>query len=319
MRNNIGLLTDVDLDGAGSSIVLRSVYEVNEFERARYAELSAKMDALSANNENLIIADLALEKEQLTTVLKSFKKVQIFDHHERSLEYAKIINTTEKFTGNISDKKCSTMLAYDYHRQVTGADIKRLSALVKLINVYDLWLIDNEFFQMAYDLNVLFWEIGYYDFYDSYKDGFNGFKNDHKNIIKELNDAKEKKLAETPFIELESGSAIWITEDGSLTNDFTLKYPDYKVYYIIRYDGYKGRYVVSLRLRRFGKWAGKLDLNKAVRDTWERGFISPDMIVSCGGHKEAAGVDFAKNITTDDIMMIIEAVDKKVTEQHDKV
>ena len=167
---------------------------------------------------------------------------------------------------------------------------------------------------MAYDLNALYWEYGYETFFAEFSDGFRPFKKSEKEFLADLHTRKVQVLEDTAFYTLDSGSVVYLTEDKTFINDYTLHFKNYRVYYILRFDNYKKSYVASCRLRRNHGY-GDINLDKACTDAWKKGFISPDTIVSTGGHKEATGIDFSSKATIDDVKHFIDVVDQYVTNQ----
>lgn len=324
--NSYGLFTHVDLDACAAGIVLSHHFDpIIAKQRGGYAKIEDGLNKLKKEGcENLIVADINLEPKQLFQALKDFKEVWYFDHHEGSLQIkeglkGKSLPRFNPYIGNQS----SAMLAYQFAVANTEGhqnsnpflSDKPMQKLVMLTNIYDLWQIKNPHFNDAIDLNTIFWKYGYVDFFDRFKNGVDAYTDEEKRWMKEDRERKAEGLRNVHEnrLELDSGSVVYVCSDKTLINDFTLAYPQYKVYYVMRRDAQRKSFAMSVRLLKDGPYSnGKLDMNYCINEARKTGFFSPDTVLSCGGHKEAAGVDFAPHATSDDVLMFIDAIEHEV-------
>lgn len=311
-----GLLGDIDLDGCSAAILANRVYSFSEQARGAYASLDENLERLKkAGVEKLVTVDLCLTMDQLIWCLEAFKEIDYYDHHQGSIELSqKLGPNVPRFNYFIKEDMCSTKLVWHYNRNSfkteDGVPDPYWLAMSEMVNVYDLWQTNAALFKKAYDLNSIYWHLGYDDFMLRFDHGFKGFNENEKKYLETYHMQRNEALlkANRDRIDLDSGSAIWFSENKNIVNDFALEFPKHKAYYMVRFDEYRGCFAMSVRLRKESEFGG-LDLNKAAKAAREQ---YPDMIVSCGGHKTAAGVNFKKGATSDDIQTFILAMDEEL-------
>ena len=327
---NVGILTHLDLDAVGTAIVAHNVFgdDVVGTRRCNYPQIDETMDKLLRDGaDTLYVGDICFTPKQLLRALKEFKHVFYFDHHEGSLKINDMLESMPKKPKNLTYSiglDSAAMLSWrffatspEYHGTRTDDRhlfmSQKMQKLILLINTYDTWKIKNPQWEEAYNLNIVFWKHGYSNFLDRFYRGFDRFTTEENDWLKKYYDTRKKVMDEAfeNRIELDSGSVIFVCLDKNYINDFSLQFPDYKIYYMVRSTG--RNFACSVRIHKGSKWSnGNIDLNHCINEAWQRGFISPDTVTSCGGHKESAAIDFAKHATYDDVLMMIDAVEQQV-------
>jgi len=143
-----------DLDGYGCLFVSATkfsdlqYYNLDYSETQQIPEIIEKWDKVY-NYDKIYITDLNL-KEDIIKELNKFNNIVIVDHHIWDYDYTKY----ENIEFHIDNTKCATKAYYEL-----VSDLDNIRNSIELINIYDLWKTDNEYFGVASVLNDWFYEI----------------------------------------------------------------------------------------------------------------------------------------------------------------
>jgi len=182
------LLTHSDLDGTGCLVV--TDYFNLDFTRVKVCNYEEMSDdeyfCMLSDFDEVWYADFSPETESLyNRLIEAEKTVFIFDHHESS----KWVKGKENCFHD--DNKCGTKLFYEYFR--TRRDPTILKDFIELVNVYDLWLLEDPRREEAENLNrILYGSLQYY---------FKGLSR-YKRFVGEI------------IIKLKSGRDRWFLDDS---------------------------------------------------------------------------------------------------------
>jgi len=232
MKETITILTHNDLDAVGCLINIEFALPTiqKEIISTNYRDLEDKVQETieylqTSNTKLLIVCDVSFgnNKNLLLNVHDVCKTLNIkllfLDHHMYpegyfdNFEYINYVHNTEK---------SATLITHEFFKN--QGKLKSLDYITNLINTYDIWLIENENFLDALDLNDFFWEnygmvnLAEKIIYDGYNlpIEYRITKDSRRdNIYKEIQVLKDKNLIHTA---------------GNITIAFTDKYYDFILY-----------------------------------------------------------------------------------------
>jgi len=180
--NRCVIFTDFDLDGVGSYLAFKWLTGITDEDVIPLKVSNLREKILSWLNHNTFESfDKVYFFDLDTTAIGDLidkPNVRIFDHHEtHTYEYkqakAEILVTTS----------CTKLIYNRLKDKGNNLNNKQLE-LLALVDDYDSYTLK---FEDSYKLNILFW---YYNsnrlpyFAERFKDGFDGFTNPEKNLIK---------------------------------------------------------------------------------------------------------------------------------------
>jgi len=180
--NRCVIFTDFDLDGVGSYLAFKWLTGINDEDVIPLKVSNLREKILSWLNHNTFESfDKVYFFDLDTTAIGDLidkPNVRIFDHHEtHTYDYkqakAEVLVTTS----------CTKLIYNRLKDKGNNLNNKQLE-LLALVDDYDSYTLK---FEDSYKLNILFW---YYNsnrlpyFAERFKDGFNGFTNPEKNLIK---------------------------------------------------------------------------------------------------------------------------------------
>jgi len=177
----IHIITDADLDGAGSYFCLKEAYKDATVTYSVTTEKKFITDIAYFKFENydlVIISDLNLKESEIR--LCDLKNVIVIDHHAEHIE---LIDNYKNAKTIIKDYPSCTKLIYDTFKLENKLN-KNQKLLVKLIDDYDSYTLSLPF---SKPLNQVFWSYTgdrVSKFENDFKDGFFGFNQFHKNALK---------------------------------------------------------------------------------------------------------------------------------------
>jgi nanoRNase/pAp phosphatase (c-di-AMP/oligoRNAs hydrolase) len=179
--HKIHIITDADLDGAGSYLCLKYAYLDASISYSVTTEKKFLTDIAFFEFKKydlVIISDLNLKEDEIK--LCDFKNVIIIDHHA---EHINLIDNYKNAKPIIKDYPSCTKLIYDTFKLESKLN-KNQKLLVKLIDDYDSYTLSLPF---SKPLNQVFWTYTgdrVKKFEEDFKNGFFGFNNFHKNALK---------------------------------------------------------------------------------------------------------------------------------------
>tara|TARA_R110000782_G_scaffold80073_1_gene158699 strand:+ start:75 stop:950 length:876 start_codon:yes stop_codon:yes gene_type:complete len=189
----IHIITDADLDGAGSYLCLKQAYKDNTLTYSVTTEKKFISDIAYFKFEDydlVIISDLNLKESEIR--LCDLKNVIVIDHHA---EHMQLIENYKNAKPIIKDYSSCTKLIYDTFKLENKLN-KNQKLLVKLIDDYDSYKLNLPF---SKPLNQVFWSYTgdrVSKFENDFKDGFFGFNQFQKNALKIIENKIERFFKE---------------------------------------------------------------------------------------------------------------------------
>lgn len=309
-----GLITHADMDACGARIFLEHALEIKASRKTGYAKLLQNIDDLAnLGCTVLVVADIGMSITDIEYALEKFAAVFHFDHHMDSIISKNTPNKPKGYVPFVNENLCSAELAFNFLESIKSiSDIEPLRELARLIGIYDLWKKDHKDWNKAYALALLFDMLEYDEFLERFFLGFRGFSKVEINSVVEKIGRIKSIIDDTPTTPVGEKDTAFLVKDGSVINEYTL-YRKSRAYFMI-YTNKEGLWQASLRLLTDND---SLDLNAAIKKTISGGFISPDTISSGGGHKKAAGINFTREATIDDVLLVCESVSRFLDEMEE--
>jgi len=276
-----------DLDAAGCAIMISNAFDVVARYDQNYDKIPARIIEAVENRgdvDTLVITDVMLEESDLQYARDNFKRVVYIDHHQESKRFGAIKDPNFFFV--FDEHKCATRLCYETFR--LGNKGCSLHLMSNMIDAYDLWQVDLPAFGASVKLNDLMWHIGLNEFIKYFSDGIRNVTDEHQKYISIVTNERNTALDEAVVYEIESGSKIVMLDSASAIN-FVPMHFDGDMFYIL-YSDRNGFPRVSGRVSR----ESDLDIK------------FPATILSAGGHKKAAGINFKGAHTFNSITEFIE-------------
>jgi oligoribonuclease NrnB/cAMP/cGMP phosphodiesterase (DHH superfamily) len=296
------LINHYDLDGVASSIILHQGMKFDKVFKGGYNRFDGFIEKLPSGC-NLVIADCAFTVDQYVQAKQKAKRIIFIDHHPESA------NIEAMYTSDIvvyDGSKAASRLCLDFigaKKELT----KEFKVLGMAANAYDLYERDGqpEWFNLGYDLNILFWEYHYDKFFERFKYGFERFTNEEKTFIKGFKQKRDNDIDESVFIELGEGTKglVCIPKTTSIMNDIPHRKKGYDVYYIIMQ--YPGQTSVSIRTT-------GLDIQPFLRSIKMNQFVK-----SAGGHPNAAAINFHGVPDHSALVQVIDEVQRNIDSPFD--
>jgi len=295
------LLTHYDLDGVGCDILMSKMFKFEKKIQCGYAKIKEKL-----NNGDLmwydsaIVTDVSLTADQYKKISDEYKEKFLYvDHHKPSVEMVHGLGSTPSKCV-VSDKFSATGLTLQVFKGLHKQ--KGIFPFVSAIDAYDCWRCETHpaTFDTGYDLNILFWKYGYFDFYDRFADSFSlTFDYDERKWIDAHKKERDSVIANADKTEFGNNSLLILDTPSDYVNDFTIQLPDYDVYYMVCVT-HEGKLVLSMRSKMEGKSLGHIA--RDVKDLFQGD------VVSAGGHPKSAGIDFCDKTPLDVILDVVEYV-----------
>lgn len=191
--SNIHVITDADLDGAGSFLCVKYAYKNANITYQATTEKTFLEDISFFDFKKydlVFICDLNLKKEEIKIV--DNKNVIIFDHHaehENNLKYY------EKAKTIVKEYSSCTKLLYHTLKLESKLDDKQ-KLLIKIVDDYDSYQLKIPF---SKQLDQVFWTYTgdrIKKFTDDFYEGFSGFNQFQKNALKIVENKIEKFFKE---------------------------------------------------------------------------------------------------------------------------
>jgi len=288
------LITDFDLDGVGATIFAKKKWNFDQTMAQGYKKTTQNLEKISGEHSSLVVADICMTHKEIEYITNKHKWVMYFDHHLNSL--AHLDNANTHFYPIVDLKRCSTMLMYDFVVREGYEPSSSEDMLAQIINVYDLWKTDHELWDVAYNLNIIFWMYGFWDFEKRFVDGFDGFNLEEEKYIDKFWVESNDAMAKCAIEDLSKDTIIiGLTEARFLTEATFYFDDDYKLFFLV-YADKDGDLKLSIRAR-----DDSIDVNQALT-----GLDGHPLVKGAGGHKQACGVTWSdSSITLEEIMDFI--------------
>lgn len=299
-------LTHYDLDGVTSGIVISNFCEGQDhhYISIGYEAIETQLLNITAANKDagtdyvLFVTDLCVPSASLEKMLLNDRHLKQFiyiDHHPRQSNEVSLQDIKDRFVN----------FDFDHQTGISGAALslkwaianageagsKRhlkligLKDLVRYTDVYDIWRLDNPLFmEKSFPLNDIFWALGFDKFHKLFYNGYE-WTNEIADIQEGISIEREKYLKTTYEEECHiseiNGKKVLIVLNpaGRFGNEWTLWYPDFDVYLILKSPASTGEILWSCRSKNKRFDVGKVgkSLEKRIK-----GLVG-------GGHPDAGG------------------------------
>ena len=271
----IHIITDADLDGAGSFLCLKYAYENASISYSVTTEKNFLNDIsyFKFNEYDLvIISDLNLKQNEIN--LCDYKNVIIIDHHKEHIELIKNYKNAKPI---IKDYTSCTKLIFDTFKLESKLN-KNQKLLIKLIDDYDSYTLSLPF---SKPLNQVFWSYTgdrIIKFENDFNKGFFGFNQFQKNALKITQNKIERFLKEETIYK---GNLRIGGNDYNVAGVFISFSPNEIAERII--EDYKVDFVIQINLK--GK---AVYMRRSKNCTLNLGKLA-SKLMDGGGHNDAAG------------------------------
>lgn len=171
------LITHIDLDGAGCAVLaycIKQSHRIDNIHFVDYHEIYDKFEFTSSegNREErlqfkdwspshfflkgrLYVTDISLTPEFVGWGIQNSEEARFFDHHEISLAMSAYAEC------KVDTTRCGTKLFFDYLKEEDLIDprvnLKRLDHFVTLVDTYDRFTKNPEYWEDAVNLSRAFW------------------------------------------------------------------------------------------------------------------------------------------------------------------
>lgn len=306
------VLTHTDLDGCVSGWLAGRAYETESVLSCNYHEVTEKLEMAYfsyGKNTDLVITDLNILPENLQYALIHFNTVTIFDHHPSSEAFIPLMDINDKFKLYWNDKVCATTLVQKFmqdsgYKEFTDIEMD----FFRFVNLYDNWKHEHREFPYARMANDLFWHYGWSNFLNKLKtegalDIPDGLTHEELQHCKDNFLAIEQAGRECEWYNTDSGSTIAILEEHQKVAINNLsEHIDSQtgIYYMVYF--YKN-WKCAMRVRHDHQ--DNYHLGKGL----EKFFETSDLLDNCGGHANAAGSSFKKDVKMPEALAEIERFD----------
>ena len=322
-----GLITHYDLDAATSAIMLHKMFDVNEnFKCGGYGKLDGYIDFMVERGvERIIFADVSLTQFQFDKVAKLFKHIIVFDHHESS-QYVKeqMLKNAHLYPGVtfepvIDFTKSTAALIMEYamtHDEFKFMRFVKSGPMLELVlatNAYDTWMPPHKSFKTGYDLTVLFFKYGMWDFIAEFEDGLRPYNEEETAHLADYYSKRDNAVLRAQKFEIASESVCFVCEGQEFINDFALSIHGYATYHMLRKDAKTGKVSLSSRVP-YEKRGQGYDLNAAFDYLRLKHSAELSFIDNGGGHIESIGVQFRPDTEFEKIVTFVENLAER-TEQ----
>ena len=278
----IHIITDADLDGAGSYLCLKQAYKDTTLTYSVTTEKKFINDIAYFKFEDydlVIISDLNLKESEIR--LCDLKNVIVIDHHAEHIEF---INNYKNAKPIIKDYPSCTKLIYDTFKLENKLN-KNQKLLVKLIDDYDSYTLSLPF---SKPLNQVFWSYTgdrVSKFENDFKDGFFGFNQFHKNALKIIENKIDRFFKEETI----HGGNIKIGSNNYNVAGVVVTFSPNEIAETI-IEKYKVDFVIMVNLT--GK---SVYIRRSKNCTLNMGKLAAK-IMDGGGHEDAAGGNLNESI-----------------------
>lgn len=304
------LITHYDLDGMGCDILLSNMFQISKKHRYGYAKIKEAIESPDAlTYDSVLITDVSLTEEQFKRLFDHYGEAFLFvDHHPASTDLIRGYNFGGKPqpTIHVTEAMSATaIIAKEMNKYLAVPDgnIMPFMKMAMYVDAYDMWRWKShpDLFKVGYNLNTVFWRLGFSQFFSKFNKGFKGFDNEDLKFIKEHDSLKSKSLERSDKTMFNDTSMFVCGAESKYVNDYTLTYPDVDVFYIVYMYNDMPRVGVRTNL-------SNVELGPIVKEMVNRF----DCVLSAGGHPQAAGVDFIKDTTINDISKVAEEIDEEI-------
>jgi len=191
---NIHVITDADLDGAGSFLCIKLAYPGDNITYTATTEKNFLADISVFNfsaYDLVIVCDLNLKPDEIEIV--NYKNVIVIDHHAEHIDNIKFYNNAKAI---VKDYSSCTRLIHDVLKLKNKNLSDNQKLLIKLVDDYDSYQLKIPF---SKQLNHVFWTYTgdrISKFISDFGNGFYGFNQFHLNALKIIENKIERFFRE---------------------------------------------------------------------------------------------------------------------------
>lgn len=290
-----------DLDGVACDILISKMYTFEKKFKCGYAKMKKYIvDGALSGYDTAIIADISLTYGQFQQMAAEYGKNFLYiDHHGPSVEMVRGLKNNESPCFVNTEYSGAGITFQTFHKRLMN--IPGIMDFITSVDAYDCWRWkthpDN--FGIGYDLNTLFWQYGYNDFYSRFYDDMSiKWQSHEQKWISNHAKARDNAIINADKTPFGKNSLIVIDTPESYVNDFGLQFPEIDIFYLL-YTTIQGNLSLSVRTTK-----KDIDVGGALKQAK----MGNPYINTAGGHPEAGGMDFYGEMELDLILDIIETI-----------
>ena len=299
-------MTHYDLDGVTCDILMSKMYNFEAKHKCGYLKVKEKISQGDLMwYDSCVVTDISLTLDQYLFISGEYKDRFLYiDHHGPSVDMIEAL--PKNFSKCIMDHNFSaTAIILRSFKKLQRYD--RIFDLVAAVDAYDKWRVKThpERFDTGYDLNSLFWNMGYDDFYARFSHSFTlDFSCAEQKIVDGHKRNRDASMKKSDMNDFGNNSLLILRPPKNYINDYTIQYPEYDFYYMIYMNG-NDNMVISVR--------SPLDyvnvglVLRQVRD-------ENDLVITAGGHPQAGGADLDGKTPLDSILDVVERINTLLEE-----
>jgi len=272
-----------DLDGVGCQIVLGGIFKNIEYRNCVYHNIDKELMSIDGSEYDYIfVTDIS---PKIHEVLDSFDNMILIDHHQN-------VQNMPKKHRYVNKKYSATYLTHHFMSKMYGKEkVQRFSKIVKLINDYDMWILQ---YKGSKVLNDLFSMYNSKKFRERFRDGKLSLTKTEKEYLQGIQEKFDKIYDELIVEEFETINACWF-ESNVFVNEIAHKLMHEEGYHFVMFNTLKS-YKISIR--------------SCMNDFNFGSYLKENKIG--GGHNKAAGVDVR---TQEDMNKIVDFLEKDLYEK----
>lgn len=223
-RSKVINIHHIDLDGVGSSIIIKNSFRNPRYINAKYNNIDEILLSIDYNNiDAVILTDISSQKahEKLGKIWN--EKVLLLDHHDTAVHLHDPDNMKFVIPG-----ECGTTLAKKFFEMYYNTGFDYLDYLSYVINDYDMWYHKDPKSKQLNELYLKYWDD---NFRERFSKGFTDFNFEEKIYLKNQKNEFNKIYNNLDTWELEDINGVFFVNQ-KWTNEICDKLMDEHGYQI---------------------------------------------------------------------------------------